>query len=318
MQTVELTVVPDKIGKFVYRAVVEPTADERNTDDNEAEAPVDVSDEKIRVLLVSGDAGWEFQYIRNFLHRQPDLYRLSVWQQNADPEVNQLASTGMKINHLPRTFADLAGSPSDQAKPGYDVVILCDPQPTVDGFDAQFVKLLRKFVQDRGGGLCYIAGSKYSDGLMSDRGDFADLVTMLPVVMAANTGDTVARIMYSKPRAWPVLLTDYGLDSPITRLGGSAADSAKLWQVLPGIYWSHPVLKAKQLSRVLAVSSNPARHTDRDEPEPLLATGAFGKGACCTSASTRRGGGGTCSTARSTGSSGTTSCGISLRCGART
>ena len=90
VQTVRLEVEPDTIGKFVYRAVAEPHADERNLDDNQAEAPVDVSDEKIRVLLVSGDAGWEFQYIRNFLHRQPELYRLSVWQQDADKDVNQL------------------------------------------------------------------------------------------------------------------------------------------------------------------------------------------------------------------------------------
>jgi hypothetical protein len=284
VQTVALEVEPDTIGKFIYRAVVEPHADERNVEDNQAEAPVDVSDEKIRVLIVSGDAGWEFQYIRNFLHRQPDLYRLSVWQQDADKEVNQLASTGMKIDRLPREFKELGGSAdgnssgSDGKYPGYDVVILCDPQPTLDGFDENFIKILRKFVEVHGGGLCYVTGGKYSDLVLSARGAYEDLAAMLPVVPGANTGDTVERILYRRPQSWPVRLTDYGVDHPITRLASTVEDSSKMWQVLPGIYWSHPVLKAKPLARVLAVSSNPGRHTDRNEPEPLLVTQPFGMG----------------------------------------
>jgi len=278
VQTVALEVEPEMIGRFIYRAVVEPHPDERNLEDNQAEAPVDVSDEKIRVLIISGGAGWEFQYIRNFLHRQPDLYRLSVWQQDADKEVNQLASTGMKIDHLPKELAELAGSPGGKPYPGYDVVILCDPQPTLDGFDENFIKILRKFVEAHGGGLCYVAGGKYSDLVLSARGSYEDLSAMLPVVPAANTGDTVERILYRRPQAWPVRLTDYGLDHPITRLASTVADSAKIWDILPGIYWSHPVLKAKPLARVLAVSSNPGRHTDRNEPEPLLATQPFGVG----------------------------------------
>ncbi len=278
VQTVEMAVEPETIGRFVYRAVVEPHADERNRQDNHADAPVEVSDEKIRVLLVSGDAGWEFQYIRNFLHRQPELYRLSVWQQDADRDVNQLASTGMKINHLPRELAELAGSPGGTPHPGYDVVILCDPQPTMEGFDEDFAKILRTFVKVHGGGLCFAAGAKYSDLVLGSRGSYKPLAALLPVVPAANTGDTVERILYSKPQAWQVRLTDYGIDHPVTRLASTAEDSAKMWQILPGIYWSHPVLKTKPLARVLAVSSNPARHTDRNEPEPVVVTQPFGVG----------------------------------------
>ena len=278
VQTVELEVEPDVIGKFIYRAVVGPHPDERNVEDNQADAPVDVSDEKIRVLIVSGDAGWEFQYVRNFLHRQPDLYRLSVWQQDADKEVNQLASTGMKIDRLPKELVELAGSPGGKPYPGYDVVILCDPQPTLDGFDENFIKILRQFVEEHGGGLCYVVGGKYADLVLSARGGYENLAAMLPVVLAANTGDTVEKILYRRPQSWPVRLTDYGLDHPITRLASTVADSTKIWDLLPGIYWSHPVLKAKPTARVLAVSSNPARHTDRNEPEPLLATLPFGTG----------------------------------------
>ena len=102
MQSVTLEYEPKELGEFVYRAVAEARADERNVNDNAAEAPVTVTDAKINILLIGGTPSWEFQYLRNYLLGQPELYRLSVWQQNADPDVNQAASTGMKLKQLPR------------------------------------------------------------------------------------------------------------------------------------------------------------------------------------------------------------------------
>jgi hypothetical protein len=278
IQTVELQLEPDEVGQFVYRAAVDPRPDEKNVADNFADANVKVSDEKIKVLLISGDAGWEFQYIRNFLIRQPELYQVSVWQQNADKEVNQSASTGMKLERLPKDLAELIGSPGGKPHPGYDVVILNDPEPTVDGFDENFVKNMRTFVEKHGGGICYIAGNKYSAAILRAKGPYDDLAAMLPVVLGANTSDIVERIGRGRPEAWPIRITSYGADHAITRMGGTAEESAKIWQVLPGIYWSHPVLSVKPLARVLGESSNPLRRTGRNEAEPLLVTQPFGMG----------------------------------------
>ncbi len=279
VQTIELQVEPDKIGQFVYRAIIDPIPEERNRADNAAEAEVKVSDEKIKVLLISGDAGWELQYVRNFLLRQPELYRLSTWQQNADKELNQSASTGMKLDRLPRTLGELAGSPGGKPHPGYDVVILYDPQPTVDGFDGEFVKNLRIFVERHGGGLCYIVGNKYSAPVLRSRGPYEELAGMLPVVLGPNTSDIVERIGRRRPQAWGVQITTYGADHPVTRFAGTAKESVNVWQALPGIYWSHPILKTKPLARTLAVSSNPLRRTaGRNEPEPLLVAQPFGMG----------------------------------------
>ncbi|MGB2823786.1 MAG: hypothetical protein WBF17_22600, partial [Phycisphaerae bacterium] len=279
VQAVALQVEPEKVGHFVYRAVVEPIPEERNRADNSADAEVEVSDEKIKVLLVSGDAGWEFQFVRNFLLRQPELYRLSVWQQNADKELNQSASTGMKLDRLPRTLPELAGSPGGKPHPGYDVVMLYDPEPTVDGFDEKFVKDLRAFVERHGGGLCYIVGNKYSAPVLRSRGPYEELAGMLPVVLGANTSDIVERIGQRRPQAWPVRVTTYGADHPVMRFAGTAEESMNVWGVLPGIYWSHPITKTKPLARTLAVSSDPLRRVPgRNEPQPLLVAQPFGMG----------------------------------------
>jgi hypothetical protein len=51
-------------------------------------------------------------------------------------------------------------------------------------------------------------------------------------------------------------------------------------KILPGIYWSHPVVRLKPLASALAVSSDPIRRTadGSGEPCPLLAVQYFGKG----------------------------------------
>jgi len=277
VQAVNFLVEPDEVGEFVYRAGVEPLAEEANPDDNWAEADVQVSEKQIKILFVSGDAGWEAQRLRNFLLRAESMYRVSVWQQNADKELNQLASTGMKLAQLPRAMVEMVGSPGGEPHPGYDVVILYDPQPTEGGFDGAFVNLLRDFVKLHNGGLCYIAGNKYSDTVLRSRGDYEPLAEMMPVVLAANTDSITERIAREGPQPWPVSLTSYGVDHPITRLGKDAEETVAVWRALPKVYWAHPILRAKPAARVLAV--NPLRRAKADnKPEPLLAVQRFGAG----------------------------------------
>ncbi|HAU36137.1 MAG TPA: hypothetical protein DCX07_00280 [Phycisphaerales bacterium] len=279
VQDVTLQSTPDRAGRFLYRIVIEggPAAPGRDTPD--AEAVVNVADEKIRVLLISGDAGWEFQRLRDFLYTQPQTYLVSVWQQNADPEVSQTASTGMKLTHLPRKLEELVGVPGDKAKPGYDVVVLYDPQPTQDGLDETFCASLRKYV-DLGGGLCYVAGNKHTDMVIPRAGKspYQGLIDLLPVRLSPNTINIAQRIGQRDPEAWPVRLTSYGEDHPVMKLGGSVKETRRVYQVLPGFYWSHPVYDVKPAARVLAENANPLRRTEQNRPEPLVAVQNYGMG----------------------------------------
>jgi uncharacterized membrane protein len=278
LQTVTLKIEPDAVGEFVYRAVVEPAAFEQNTRDNYAEAPLTVDDEKINVLLISGDGGWEFQYLRNLLLRDVETYRLSTWQQNADKDVSQLASSPeMKLQQLPRALDQLIGVKADKTKPGYDVVVLYDPQPSAGSFDKVFVDdLLRAFVE-RGGGVCYIAGNKYTEGIGSRNEAMAALAELLPVMLGGSAVDIRERIGEA-PQPWQATVTSYGRDHAIMRLAGTLDDSEGAWKSLPGIYWSHPVSKLKPAAYVLAENTNPVRRTAKNEAEPLVATMAYGKG----------------------------------------
>ncbi|KPK82747.1 MAG: hypothetical protein AMJ81_09345 [Phycisphaerae bacterium SM23_33] len=283
LQAVELTAQTDEVGRFDYKAVADRVEGEHSTDDNFAIAPVEVTDERINVLLISADAGWEFQYLRNILLRQEDQFRVGVWQQSADEEVNQIASKGMELKQLPSTMAELIGSPGGKPHPGYRVVILYDPQPSQARDDqtrgmTPLVGMLRKFVADHGGGLCYIAGNKYSDAVVERDGPFKPLALMLPVVLRPNTIDLSQRIAQQRPEPWAVRLTSYGVDHAVMAIGEGDEQPKDIWPMLPGVYWSHPVHKVKLAARVLAESTNPLRRTSEGEPEPIVAAQPYGTG----------------------------------------
>jgi len=270
---------PADLGELEFKARVAPRADEQDLDDNTSRPlRVTVSDEKIHVLLVGSGAGWEFQYLRNTLIRAPEAYRVSVWQQNADEEINQAASTGMKLARLPKDLTQLIGTPGEADKPGYQVVVLIDPRPTADGFDRAFVEMLQTYVSDHGGGLCYVAGKKHTDDLLLDNESFKPLGALLPVTLSPNTVDLAERLGSRRPQPWPIELTGYGRDHQIMRMGGSGSESGDVWGFLPGIYWSHPVGRLKTGARALAEHGNPMRRTARNRPEPVLAVQSPGTG----------------------------------------
>ncbi|KPK81585.1 MAG: hypothetical protein AMJ81_10470, partial [Phycisphaerae bacterium SM23_33] len=266
-----------QLGKFEYKVEVKPLERESDTEDNSATAKVEVSDERVKVLLVSGDGGWEFQYLRNLLLRSPERYAVSSWQQNAETDFNQEASSGMQLTQLPRESKELFT---------YEAVILYDPAYTEGGFDGEFVNVLEDFVSNHHGAVCYIAGNKYTELNLTHidprgrPGPFDKLAAMLPVVLDRQTINIAARILSGRPSAWPVLPTAVGLDHPVLRLGRDDPENLHIWQSLPGVYWSYPVIKLKPLASALAVSSDPERRIvgAGDEPAPMVAMQYYGKG----------------------------------------
>jgi len=273
VQEVKLQTRAEALGEYVYKAVAQALQDEFTEEDNFATAKVKVSEEKVKILLVSGDAGWEFQYLRNLLLRSPDRYAVSVWQQNADSKFNQQASSGMKLTQLPRTAAELYK---------YEVVILYDPAYTEGGFDKQFVDMLEGFVDKHHGGLCYIASNKYSDSNLvtsAEEFPFVGLANVLPVVLGHRTIHIAERIG-REPTAYPVVPTPVGLDHPALRFGSDAGETLSIWRSLPGAYWSHPVIRMKPLASSLAVSTDPLNRLadDPSQPAPLIAVQYYGKG----------------------------------------
>jgi hypothetical protein len=189
---------------------------------------------------------------------------------------------------MPTELTDLIGDPTgkDPKRPGYQAIILYDPQRTKSdpktgkgGFDEKFVDALELFVKEHSGGLCYIAGNKYTDDDLIGPGAIQDLRSLLPVDLAPNLSAGVSELLSDRPpQPWPALVTGYGIDHQITRLGDTAGATAKAWAQLPGLYWSHPVARIKPAARVLLERQTPAGDSDSDARQPLLALHMYGKG----------------------------------------
>ena len=295
-------------GRYDFRAVVTPDKSELVQNDNYADTTAEISKRKLRILLISGDSGWEFQYIRNYFLRQPDLYALSVWQQNSDKSISQLASSGMKLDRLPTKMDQLiqrvnsddesdkkddsakkvegkkTGKGASKLPPGFDVIMLYDPEPGVAGFNANFVNMLYKYVTDFGGGLCYIASEKNTLDLLkpiySGGKNINPLCHLLPVVVANKDVNTTLISGSVKEKPYQLALTDYGKNSPVTKLVPNRKENIKIWRSLEGIYWTQNLLKVKLGARVLAYSTDPNKSmkSARKDRLPVIVSQTAGLG----------------------------------------
>jgi hypothetical protein len=62
------------------------------------------------------------------------------------------------------------------------------------------------------------------------------------------------------------------------RLSGNSASNTEIWNMMPGIFWSHSVVEPKPNVRILAVNTDPYRTMGEDSPLPLIAAHSPGKG----------------------------------------
>ena len=268
MQEVVLRAEATEVGQFTYRAVVPPRPDEMLVTDNQATTTVRVSDEKVAVLLVAGDAGWEYQFLRNYLIKHPEHYKVSTWQQNADAAFNQEASTGMRLTALPMSREELFK---------YDVIILYDPRYVPGSLDGQMIGLLDEFVGRHHGGLCYIVGHKFTDTNLMGGGPFDAVNKLLPVVLGRATGGLSAQLRAARTAYVPEVTAE-GADHPLLQLADTPDENRRLLGSLPGVYRSHAVTRLKTLASSLLVSGDPSRQTYDGQREPLIAIQYYGKG----------------------------------------
>ena len=267
---VDLTIPPQPVGRWRWRATIPDLPGEQVVEDNHAEVEVEVSDAKHRVLLVGGTSTWEFQFLRSYLLRQQAHYALSAWQQDADPRFNQESSAGNPLSALPTTAAGLED---------FDAVILIDPQEVPDSVDARFVQALDTFVGRRHGGLAFVAGRRFSEGLLAAGSPLARLTDLLPVVPGrCGTGPGAP----GEPAPTPIRLaaTDEGLALPVLRIRDQAqpGELRSAWSQLPGAYRIHPVARLKPAATALVVADDATRRSEDGGPLPVIAWHHYGRG----------------------------------------
>lgn len=274
----EFDLLPTEKATIIYRARLEEVEGEIDPDDNASIKQVNVVYDKTRVLFIAGYTFPEVQFIRNALIRDTTV-EVSTWLQTASKEFKHPGND--PIRRLPMDLTELAGGTKNgQVFPGYDCIVLYDPSPTK--WPGGFSELLNQFVTERGGGLVYIAGERYTQDMFNrSNAPSASYMSLLPVVREPGLFRTATQMELSRARPWKLQITDSGWRDPVFAFDKDKVKNRKILDQLPGMMWHMPVSRAKPGATVLARHAHPGMTVDvggRQEQEVLMATQLVGPG----------------------------------------
>lgn len=255
---------PKVPGQFIYTVRVAPQPNELIKSDNERSITVRVVTEQARVLLVAGSPTWDFQPLRTLLIRDKTI-NVSCWLQSIDPDMRQDGNT--VIERLP-------DKPEELFK--YDVIFFLDPDPME--FNEAWMEALKKFVGDHAGGLLWQAGPKYTVKFITQHRT-REIRTLLPVRLGDFTEADLRLLGEPHTRPWPPRLTPAGSDHPLLAFEKDPQLNARLWEALPGVYWSFPSSGIKPGAVKLLEHGDP-RLRVKEEYRPLIAASHYGAGRC--------------------------------------
>lgn len=262
---VSLVHTPDKAGRYLLTARIPPLAREADPDNNVKSTNITVVKEQARVLLVAGIPTWEYQLVRALLMRDRSI-NLSCFLQSMDPDMPQDGHT--PITELPDKREELLK---------YDVVVMIDPNPAPvrnpREIDQNFVNLLQEFVSKHGGGLMYVAGSAYTDRLLSSP-QSREIARLLPVAFSEMDASGASGLVSSYEKEWPMFV---GMDDhPILRLDADKQTNQNLWNSMPGVFWSYP--SRKRPGGLVMIEHTDPQLRRGEENRPLMVEGRYGGG----------------------------------------
>jgi hypothetical protein len=277
----------DKEGRQTVQVTVTPKGEnvkEINTANNKQSVFINVADDHSKVLLVDGEARWEFHYIWQALLRDRSMRVKSVVFQQ--PRLGKVAEDELgKLNYPARTLP-----PADKAEKDplfdYDCIILGDVLP--EQLPPPERARLERYVAERGGTLVILAGKRGMPlAFLSatppgtppekDAKDKDPLLKMLPIEEPRLVAPT---------DGFPVTLTEEGKLTDFLKLEAEGSTEAQLerWAALPRHYWG-VIGKAKPGATTLAYLASadernlkPEEKRKREQERALMVRHNYGFG----------------------------------------
>lgn len=221
-------------------AEVQPNLTVR-TENSSRLATINVADDKAKVLLIDGEARWEYHYLSSALARDRTM------------QVNRVVFEQPRVGKVPEEELSKLGNaaltmPTEpDALAGYDCIVLGDVSPAQLPL-AERVRL-EKYVADRGGTLVLLAGKRamplaYMNAMaiLSGTSEVDPLLRLLPITNPRPFNST---------RGFRVTLTDEGQRLSFLQMETTADQSQQRWAGLPPHYWA-VIGEAKPGATVLA------------------------------------------------------------------
>jgi hypothetical protein len=207
----------DKAGAQALTVSARPAPGEIRTDNNGRPVVINVADDKARVLLVDGEARWEFHYLQSALLRDRTMdVHSTVF---AQPRLGKIGEEELqKVGNPSLTL------PADQdGLAPYDCIILGDVAP--EQLSPADRLRLEKYVADRGGTLVLLAGKRAMPFAYTgnDRGGDEDpLLRLLPVEQprAVQPADGFRAALTEEGKLTTFLQMDPAADQGLSRWAG--------------------------------------------------------------------------------------------------
>jgi hypothetical protein len=274
----------DEVGIVTLSVAIAPLEGDTRADNDRRTVQVQVVDDKARVLLVDGEARWEFRYLRNALARdQRVALETIVFHQPQNENMTTLTYPTV-LPSRPKAVARTSGADPDQDQPeplgSFDVIFIGDVAPA--DITSETWARLDSYVAQRGGTLVLGAGLRQ----WAAQAASAAVRTLLPVVdlqLVHAPDNAVDPVHPSSPPGTPVLPTRAaGLDPgawPMLQLDSDPETSLQVWASLPWLPWLLAG-KPKPGATVLTTARDPSnRDADiNSEAAAVIAAQPYGLG----------------------------------------
>ena len=254
-QKVRIPYRPTQVGEFDFVVEVPALPDEAQSDNNRQQRLVSVRKGQIRVLFAQAYPSYEFRYLKHLLERDSTI-ELSTILQEADPGYAEIDQSALRS--FPVRREELFS---------YDVVIFGDVNPAFLG--PGVMRNLSDFVTEKGGGLIFISGPRFTPAAYAK----TPLAALLPLEF---DGAAPGIPIVGRGDGFPVVPTELGLSSPTMQLGDTLEQAREIWSNLPSLYWMFEAPKLKPAARVLA--EHPTRSGVDGAKLPLICLQYVGSG----------------------------------------
>lgn len=256
-------------GLQAIRIAVEPPPGDSRDDNNERTIAVQVADDQANVLLVEGEARWEFQYLRNALVRDPRVKVTAI-------VLHQPASAATAETTYRSTFPVRSEAARDQPDPlgAFDMIVVGDVAPGDLPGDAW--ARLEAYVAERGGTLAMSAGPRGWPALLAEENvrRLAPVTRLHPADAEATANDPAHASLPPGVSVLPVAAAD-AQAWPMLQFAAEPAENRAAWAALPRLPW---VLTGRVKPGAAALAATGARGPDAQDRSTVIAAQAYGLG----------------------------------------
>jgi hypothetical protein len=245
-QRLRLTDRPPEEGLYDYTVVVPPMPDEVVLDNNQQTVRVAVKKDRLNVLLIDDDPGWEYQFIRNYLARDHRVKLQVVLSNPAHIEQVQVPQGVVASPTQDEGKIDAQILPSSKEKwAAFDIVIMGDIPPEKFPADQQ-LSLTAALKEGSIKALLLLAGPRN----MPMRYAASPLAEVMPVELSGSKWTPEQLKDEMRHGFVPVLAPD-GMNSILGQFNDDFATNGALWANMPLWYWHSEQTSARPGATVL-------------------------------------------------------------------